>query len=77
MTMAMEMSFYCTREADGTIHVQNAVMGFLGQHHVHTPEDFERWRRAGYQPVPDRLIHWLEAAPCRCGLAPGEVRQHA
>jgi hypothetical protein len=37
------MTFYCTREKDGTIHVQNAVMGMMGQHHVHTPEDFKSW----------------------------------
>ena len=55
--MEYEMTFYCTREPDGTIHVQNAVTGFLGQHHVHTPEDFERWT-AG---MPESQIVWLEA----------------
>ena len=39
-----EMTFYCAKQPDGTIHVQNAVKGYLGQHHVHTPEDFEKCR---------------------------------
>lgn len=68
--MEYEMTFYCTREADGAIHIQNAVTGFLGQHHVHTPEDFECWK-AG---IPESQIVWLDAAPCDCGLKPGEVR---
>ena len=33
-----EMTFYCTVAPDGSIHVQNAVMGHLGQHHA-TPEE--------------------------------------
>lgn len=68
--MEYEMTFYCTREADGTVHVQNAVMGYLGQHHVHHPEDFERWK-AG---ISERQVVWLDATPCDCGLKPGEVR---
>jgi hypothetical protein len=63
------MTFYCTRETDGTIHVQNVVMGHLGQHHAHDPEDFERWK-AG---IAESQIVWLDAAPCDCGLKPGEV----
>ena len=63
-----QMTFYCTKEADGTIHVQNAIMGALGQHHVHTPEDFEVWRK-------DTEVKWLKGtAPCDCGLKAGEVR---
>ena len=65
----IEMTFYCTRERDGTIHVQNAVAGHLGQHHVHNAEDFERWKAA----IPESQIVWLDATPCNCGLKPGEV----
>jgi len=70
-----EMTFYCTREKDGTIHVQNVVMGMMGQHHVHTPEDFEVWRGDGKKRIPDSRIEWLEnCKPCGCGLRAGEVR---
>lgn len=68
--MESEMTFYCTREADGTIHVQNAVLGYLGQHHVHTPEDFQKWSRT---VDPGRIV-WLKASPCECGLHAGAVR---
>ncbi len=68
--MEYEMTFYCTREPDSTVHVQNAVSGFLGQHYVHTPDDFER-RKLG---VPESQIVWLDAAPCDYALKPGEVR---
>ncbi len=66
--MEYEMTFYCTRAPDSTVHVQNAVLGFLGQHHVHSPEDFERWKVG----IPESRIVWLAAAPCDCGLKPGE-----
>lgn len=69
----LEMNFYCTREADGTIHVQNAVMGTMGQHHVHTAEDFERWKA----DIELGSIQWLThegLGPCECGLRAGETR---
>ncbi len=68
--MKYEMTFYCTREPAGAIHVQNAVAGFLGQHHVHTPEDFEYWKVG----IAEEQIVWLDSVPCDCGLNPGEVR---
>ena len=40
MTMVMEMSFYCTREADGTIHVQNAVMGWRWPRPIASSREF-------------------------------------
>lgn len=68
--MEYAMTFYCTRLPDGTMHVQNAVSGFLGQHHVHHPEEFERWK-AG---IPEKQMVWLDAAFCDCGLQPGQVK---
>lgn len=65
-----EMTFYCAKQPDGTIHVQNAVMGHLGQHHVHTGEDFQDWTRT----VDPRQIVWLKAKPCDCGLKAGGHR---
>ena len=66
--MMYTMTHYCTREKDGTIHVQNAVMGMMGQHHVHTPKDFKKWRK------DNDTIKWLDCEPCGCGLKAGEVR---
>lgn len=67
MVPSFQMRFYATRESDGTVHVQNAVGGFLGQHHVHTAEEFKQWSK-------DEEITWLKnTSPCDCGLKPGEA----
>ena len=55
-----KMTFYANKDVDGNIHVQNALLGKLGQHHVHTPEDLRSGR--------SREIEWLNANPCDCGL---------
>lgn len=69
--MTIEMIFYCTREKDGTIHVQNAVMGMMGQHHVHTEAGFAEWRVG----LDEHNIKWLQGtAPCDSGLKAGEKR---
>ena len=74
-----EMRFYVTREADGTVHVQNAVGGMFGQHHAHTATDFDDWRlgtgRYTLGPVsPDSIEELRDASPCTCGLAAGEMK---
>ena len=61
--MRHDMTFYCTKESDGTIHVQNAVMGMMGQHHVHTQADFDRWAA----DIDNSSIQWLDCGPCDCG----------
>lgn len=66
--MIGQMTFYCTKEADGTIHVQNAVMGTMGQHHVHTRGDFDKWSK------DNDSIEWLDCDPCDCGLQPGQEK---
>lgn len=43
LKMRIRMKFYVTIDEKGIYHVQNAVMGHLGQYHTHTKEDFERW----------------------------------
>lgn len=72
------MEHYVSREPDGTVHVQNAVGPYLGQHHVHTPEDFERWMEGrpdlGIGPVDPTNLHDVQAGPCQCGLKAGEMR---
>ena len=60
------MQFYTYNDADGNVHVQNAVAGMLGQHHVHTPEDFKRWCR------PNTEITEMGGL-CDCGMKPGEM----
>jgi hypothetical protein len=67
--MMISMTFYVSKDKDGNIHVQNAVMGALGQHHVHSLEGFERWRK------PGDSIREI-AGVCDCGLSPGQVRDH-
>ena len=66
------MTHYCTREKDGTIHVQNMVMAMMGQHHVHTPGDFDKWR-ANMEKGTGNKLEWLDCDPCDCGLKAGEV----
>jgi hypothetical protein len=53
---AITMTFYCHKEKNGTITVQNAVMGHLGQRHNHTEAEFKEWRN----DIPDKQIVWLD-----------------
>ena len=69
--MIIEMRFYVVRNPDGTYHVQNVVLGHLGQHHVHTEKGFEKWKK----DVPERLIHYIEGT-CDCGLRPGDIMEY-
>jgi len=62
------MRFYLYGDAEGNVHVQNAVAGMMGQHHVHTPEDFEYWRKPKYEIVDMRS----QCTLCDCGMKPGE-----
>lgn len=62
------MRFYVHRNVDGSVHVQNAVAGMLGQHHVHSPEGFEKW--SGER---DELVE--QDGDCGCGLRVGQVRE--
>lgn len=70
MMFAPTMTFYVTRTDDGLVHVQNGLAGMLGQHHVHTPEDFEAWRHPGDD------IRDLDGTTCDCGLVAGQTRDH-
>jgi len=66
--MTVVMRFYVTINKDGLYHVQNAVMGKFGQHHVHTKDDFERWSK----DISKDDITYL-SSECDCGLKAGEV----
>ena len=64
------MRFHVSITLDGSYHVQNAVAGLLGQHHVHTPESYHKWLKESDE------ICLLDDGPCDCGLIPGQVRNH-
>ena len=42
--MNIEMNFYYWKERDKIV-VQNMVMGYEGQKHSHTPEEFKNWSK--------------------------------
>jgi len=67
-----KMHFYYHRDTKGLIHVQNAVMGYLGQHHVHTEKGFEKWKNG----ISPDVLHESETQDCDCGLKPREARSH-
>jgi hypothetical protein len=67
----VEMYFYVYKNPDGTIHVQNIVMGRLGQHHVHSEKSFEEWKKG----IPEHLIHYMGTS-CNCGLRAGDVMEY-
>lgn len=69
--MSIVMQFYISKDSAGNIHVQNAVMGHLGQHHVHTPKDFAAWKKSAKVAAKD--CHQLKTV-CDCGLEPGQVK---
>lgn len=62
------MSFYATECPDGTIHVQNFVMGLKGQHHVHSKESFKRWSQG-------KTVN-VDKGECDCGLKLGDCREY-
>lgn len=66
-----QMRFYVSINKDGTYHVQNAVAGNLGQHHVHTKDGFEKWKK----DVDSDAIKMLNGQ-CNCGLDIGYVKSH-
>jgi hypothetical protein len=72
LAMEVKMHFYYHKDHRGRIHVQNAVMGYLGQHHVHTPEEFEEWKKG----ISEDCLHEGPVDDCNCGLEPGEARSH-
>ena len=65
----MRMHFYVSLDMAGNYHVQNAIMGMMGQHHVHTPSDYIDWS----QEIPDEDITLqMDCSPCSCGMKPGQ-----
>jgi len=73
MGTSMELAFTATKTPDGNIHVQDMVGIMKGQHHVHSPEGFERWRKATLKDRPEMNVEPKEGS-C-CDLKPGYVRE--
>ena len=68
MSTVIRMYFDATETSDGLIHVQNSVMGMLGQHHVHTKANFEKWRNG-------KSVQ-LSKGTCDCNMQAGDVREY-
>ncbi|KKL12150.1 hypothetical protein LCGC14_2538690 [marine sediment metagenome] len=60
------MTHYIFRNAKDEIHVQNAVRGYLGQHHIHDSKSYFEWVRE----IPDDQIREMHT-PCDCGREHG------
>ena len=67
-----EMRFYFFKTKDGLYHVQNAVAGLLGQHHVHTEKGFKKWSKN----IPKKNLINQGKGTCDCGLSAGDVKSH-
>ncbi|MFA5152470.1 MAG: hypothetical protein WC554_07935 [Clostridia bacterium] len=70
--MSAKMSFVAHKSTDGNIHVQNYVGAMSGQHHVHSPEGFEKWKRT----IHLKDLTMEDEHECFCGLKPGDVREY-
>lgn len=69
----IDVRFAVDITADGLYHVTNVVMGMHGQHHVHTKESYERWKKSG-KIFDDRII--IGEGKCNCGMEPGDVEEY-
>ncbi len=70
--MLITMRHYAQRVGK-IVHVTNAIGPYIGQHHVHTADDFKRWANG----IDPRNIDWAtlkKSRPCDCGLKPGQVK---
>ncbi|KKK66917.1 hypothetical protein LCGC14_2959270 [marine sediment metagenome] len=65
-SMMATMKHYVFRNKDGSVHVQNAVGGMFGQHHIHDEVSFGRWR----VQIADRSLEMMEG-DCDCCGKPG------
>ena len=60
------MTHYIFRNGDDEIHVQNAVRGHFGQHHIHTAEQFREW----VAEIPGNQLKEMKTE-CDCGRTEG------
>jgi len=69
------MRHTAARLPDGSVHVQNylpGIYGGLGQHHVHTAENFAAWSK----DIDPKYLKVADAKACGCGLEPGQTREY-
>ena len=73
----VRMIHYVTIYDDGTVHVQNAVMGMPGQHHVHTLKGYKRWKKdVKVEKDCCEETKAKKGQKCDCGLKPGQTKDH-
>ena len=71
----MVMKHYFCKYPDGSIHVDNFVGSYQGQHHVHTAKSFAKWRTL-VDATSVQELKSTQRAACGCGLHPGQVREY-
>lgn len=70
--MTIRMTYHVTITEDGFYHVQNVVMGHLGQHHVHTKKGYEFWLKN----INNKEDIKVSKGKCNCDLNAGDVREY-
>ena len=69
----LKMMYYVSTNKDGTIHVQNCIMGRFGQHHVHSKKGFENWKKN----ISEKdIIKLKDTKDCNCNLKVGDVKEY-
>lgn len=70
--ITIRMSFYVTITPDKMYHVQNVIMGQLGQHHIHNKKSYDKWKKGIRQ---ENIT--ISEGECNCGLKKsGDVREY-
>jgi hypothetical protein len=69
-----QMLFRAVIYPDGTVHVQNSVMGHLGQHHVHTLKGYKQWKKDTERECEETKAK--KGEKCDCGLKVGQTREY-
>jgi len=76
MATSMQLTFEILTAPDGNIHVQHKVGFNEAEHHVHSPEGYEKWRNSEGKVRPEiNIPPDPKPGTCDCGLAPGFIRE--
>jgi hypothetical protein len=73
MTMP-KIDHVATVTGDGSVHVQNLLGGYLGQHFRMTAENFAAWRQMLRTRYGDEVSDPTPGQWCACGLEAGQCR---
>lgn len=68
----IEMHYYVIITSNKEVHIQNMVMGYEGQHHIHTWKGLLKWK----ENIDKKFIH-IEHGECDCGLKIGDVKEYS